>query len=218
MSIKNILLDLDGTLTDPKEGITKSIQYALIKLSQVPPSSAALEWAIGPPLFEIFENLLNTKDPLMVKQAVNFYRERYEHFCHIENKPYQGIQKTLENLKAFGCQLYLATSKLRDYAQKILSHFELDLYFSGIHGSELDGTRDYKETLIRYILDLYQLEKSDSLMIGDRDYDILGAQRNQIRSIAVTYGYGSLAEIEAAKPDAICHQHEDLLKIVSTWR
>src|SRR3990167_6902648 len=108
--IKNILLDLDGTLTDPKEGITKSVQYSLERLSVQPPSMDELEWVIGPPLTYAFERLLQTKDTQQIQKAIDFYRERYVVHCHIENKPYVGIHQTLAQLQAGGFRLYLATS------------------------------------------------------------------------------------------------------------
>lgn len=210
--IKHILFDLDGTLTDPKEGITKSIQYALQKMKVASyPSRDELEWTIGPPLVEIFKILLHTKEEKIVQEAVQFYRSRYERFCAIENKPYNGIHNTLEKLKKQGYGLYLATSKPWAYAEKILKHFQLRRFFEHVHGSELDGTRDYKEDLIGYILDRHRLNHRLTLMIGDRSYDINGAKFNNVSSIGVTYGYGTMEEILAAKPDIICHRHQDIL-------
>ncbi len=212
--IKHILLDLDGTLTDPKEGITKSVQYALEQLDVEPPPMDDLEWTIGPPLTVAFEKLLGTKDKQKIQQAIDFYRERYVERCAIENKPYDGIEDTLQLLKDHGFELYLATSKPWSYAGKILEHFDLHHYFDGIHGSELDGTRDYKEDLIEYILEQRKLQNEKTLMIGDRFYDIQGAKHNKVRSVGVTYGYGSLEEIQEADPDAICHDHRHIIEIV----
>lgn len=213
--IKNLLLDLDGTLTDPKEGITKSVQYALTQLSVEPPSMDELEWVIGPPLTDAFAKLLNTQDSVQIQKAITHYRDRYVDRCAIENKPYDGIHNTLGQLKQRGYQLYLATSKPWKYAGKILKHFKMHHYFTHIHGSELDGTRDYKEDLIKYILDQHQLERMQTLMIGDRSYDIKGAKFNNIRSVGVTYGYGSLEELMAAEPDALCHAHTEILQLLS---
>src|SRR3990167_4614925 len=123
--IKHILFDLDGTLTDPKEGITKSIQYALQQMGVEAPSMDELEWTIGPPLTEAFARLLNTTDKKQIQKAIDYYRERYVDRCHIENKPYEGIHETLENLAKNGFKLFLATSKPWSYAGKILEHFKL---------------------------------------------------------------------------------------------
>jgi len=214
-NIENILFDLDGTLTDPKEGITKSIQYALNKMGLAFPSGDELEWSIGPPLVDVFKQLLGDPDQRRVQQAVQYYRERYVDYCAIENKPYEGIHASLKKLVAENYKLYLATSKPWVYAKKILDHFKLSAYFVHIHGSELDGTRDYKEDLIRYILEKHNLKKTNTLMVGDRHYDIHGAKQNQIRSMAVTYGYGSLEEIISAQPDLICHKHEEFSTLIA---
>ncbi|ATN82245.1 HAD family hydrolase [Coxiella burnetii] len=209
--VKYLLFDLDGTLTDPKEGITRSVQYALEQMNVACPSMDELEWTIGPPLIDAFALLLNTKDKKQLQKAINFYRERYVDRCAIENKPYDGIHETLETLVNHGYQLYLATSKPWAYAGKILDHFNLRDYFTAVHGSELDGTRDYKEELIGYVLDTQKISNTQSLMIGDRRYDILGAKHNNVRSIGVTYGYGSLEEIQEAGPDAVCDHHRLIL-------
>ena len=205
--IKYLLFDLDGTLTDSKEGITRSVQYALEQMDAECPSMDELEWAIGPPLVDAFAFLLNTRDRKRLQKAINFYRERYVEHCAIENKPYNGIHETLEALVDHNYQLYLATSKPWTYARKILDYFDMQNYFTAIHGSELDGTRDYKKELICYILCIHKISNKQSLMIGDRNYDILGAKHNNMRSIGVTYGYGSLEEIQEAGPDAICDDH-----------
>lgn len=214
-NIENILLDLDGTLTDPKEGITKSVQYSLQRLDVEPPSMDELEWVIGPPLTAAFAHLLQTKDSQRIQKAIELYRERYENYCAIENKPYEGIHDTLAKLKEQGFNLYLATSKPWAYAGKILDYFNMRNYFTEIHGSELDGTRDYKEDLIAYILQQHNMDHKKTLMIGDRSYDIRGAKYNKVRAVGVTYGYGSLEEILAEKPDAICDAHHQILQIVS---
>lgn len=214
-NINNILLDLDGTLTDPKEGITKSIQYALEQLDIQPPHEDDLEWTIGPPLIDVFKELLRTTDKEKLLQAVDFYRQRYEDRCAVENKPYEGIHNTLSSLQEKGFRLYLATSKPWTYAGKILAYFGMRGYFSRVHGSELDGTRDYKEELIEYIIAENKLESENTIMVGDRHYDINGAKHNKVISIGVTYGYGSIEEINTAAPDHICHHHSDIVKIIT---
>lgn len=212
-NINNLFLDLDGTLTDPKEGITKSIQYALNKMNVPPPSMDELEWCIGPPLTDAFAILLNTQDKITINRGIDFYRERYVGCCAIENIPYEGIQKTLEKFRIAGYRLYLATSKPWAYAGKILDHFNLTQYFTAIHGSELDGTRDYKQDLIAYILLQHKLLAENTVMIGDRCHDVIGAKHNNMLSIGVTYGYGSLAELQEAGADLICHHHDEIRRL-----
>ncbi len=211
--IKNLLIDLDGTLTDPKEGITKSIQYALTQMSVKPPSMDDLEWCIGPPLTDAFAKLLKTEDSIAIEKAIGHYRDRYVGICMIENMPYKDIDKTLGELKAAGFQLYLATSKPWTYAGKILEHFDLLRFFTAVHGSELDGTRDYKKDLLAYILKQHNLDKNETVMIGDRLHDIIGAKHNNLFSVGVTYGYGSHHELKTAGADVICDHHSDLASL-----
>jgi len=214
-TVKNILFDLDGTLTDPKEGITRSIQHALEKLGAEVPHQDELEWCIGPPLVRIFSRLLNTENESLLQQAVDHYRDRYVDLCHIENKPYEGIHESLEALHYRGYNIYLATSKPWVYASKILDHFDLSKYFSAIHGSELNGVRDYKQELIAYIMELHNISSDDAVMIGDRCYDIEGARHNNMKSIGVSYGYGSLEELKEAGPNLICHHHSEITSLLS---
>jgi phosphoglycolate phosphatase len=209
-NIRNLFIDLDGTLTDPKEGITKSIQYALEKMKAHQPSMDELEWCIGPPLVDAFSVLLDSKDDVLIQKAIDHYRDRYVDRCTIENTLYEGIQNTLEELNASGYQLYLATSKPWVYAGKILDHFNLTQYFTAIHGSELDGTRDYKQDLLAYILKQHDLSAAETVMIGDRSHDMVGANYNNIRAIGVTYGYGTIDELKNAGADFICHHHDEV--------
>lgn len=211
--IKNLFLDLDGTLTDPKEGITKSIQYALERMHAPIPSMDELEWCIGPPLIDAFKILLETEDLVVANQAVNFYRERYVDRCTIENIPYQGIRETLAELRRTGLDLYLATSKPWAYAGKILEHFKLSEFFTAVHGSELDGTRDYKKDLIAYILQQHSLSAKDTVMIGDRSHDVVGAKHNNMLCVGVSYGYGSVEELQQAGADVICHHHDEVRQL-----
>lgn len=212
-NINYLLLDLDGTLTDPKEGITKSIQYALERMNAHIPSMDELEWCIGPPLIDAFHILLDTEDRMAVNQAISFYRERYVDQCIIENIPYQGIQETLARLTHANLKLYLATSKPWKYAGKILEHFDLSDYFTAIHGSELDGTRDYKKDLIAYILKTHHLPADQTIMVGDRVHDVVGAKHNHLKCVGVTYGYGSLEELQKAGADIICNHHEEVRRL-----
>lgn len=212
--IKHILLDLDGTLTDPKEGITKSIQYALTQMDAEVPHQDELEWCIGPPLTDAFAKLLATDDKAAIQKAIDHYRDRYVGICEIENMPYHGIDITLAELGKHGFSLYLATSKPWVYAGKILEHFDLRQYFTKVHGSELDGTRDYKHELIAYILEQNKLHPAQCLMIGDRKHDVLGAKHHAIQCVGVTYGYGSHEELQQAGADHICHHHSELIELL----
>ena len=200
MTIRNILIDLDGTLTDPKEGIHRSIRFALEKLGYPIADEVDLDWTIGPPLKGSLARLLNSQSDELAEQALAAYRERFAVIGLFENQVYPNVAETLHKLKQQDYQLFLATAKPTVYAKQILVHFELDQYFTEIHGSELTGERTNKADLIAYILEQEQLNAQHCVMVGDREHDIFGARRNGIETIAVTYGYGSPEEFAQAEP------------------
>ncbi len=203
--VKAILLDLDGTLTDPKIGITSCIRYALngLNITEVPDD---LDWCIGPPLINSFATLLNSNDTALLDQALGLYRARFSTVGMYENSVYPEITQGLQQLQQAGFQLYLATSKPHIYAKQILEHFELNQFFNAVYGSELSGERTDKTELIHYILAQEKLNPKQCVMVGDRKYDIIGAKNNGICSIAITYGYGSRAELNEACPDYMFEQ------------
>jgi len=205
-----ILFDLDGTLANPKEGITKCIQFALTQLDIQPPEADKLVWCIGPPLRESFSRLLNTIDEKKVEQALLEYRRRYTEIGMYENELYPDIIPILENIQSAEYDIFLATSKPRMYAKKILEHFHISRFFTGIHGSELNGHLTDKQELIAHILDCEKINCKAALMVGDRSHDIVGGKKNGLMTAAVTYGYGSLEEITKAMPDMILNTPKDL--------
>lgn len=215
MRYQALLWDLDGTLTDPKEGITLSVQYALKRLDYPSPKADDLNWIIGPPLKESFSKLLQSTDEVLVNQAVTLYRERYREKGLYENNIYPGIPDLLAQLKEKGCRHLLATSKPKIFAEKILQHFLLDSYFSVIMGSELDGRFVEKDCLIAEALkNIPTGSRSKTVMIGDRRYDIQGARANQIDVISVGYGYGTDEELRLASPNFIVESVADLGKLL----
>lgn len=199
--IQNILIDLDGTLTDPKVGITTSARYGLEKIGHPISLDTNIDWIIGPPLKASLAKILNVaSNHVLAEQALEAYRERFAVTGLYENKVFPEVAETLAELKRRGYRLFLATAKPTVYARQILEHFELDQYFEGIHGSELNGDRTNKGDLIEYILQQEQLDPATCIMVGDREHDIFGARRNGIETIAVTYGYGSPEEFAQAEP------------------
>ncbi|MCB0113260.1 MAG: HAD family hydrolase [Caldilineaceae bacterium] len=194
----NLLFDLDGTLTEPKTGITRCIQYALERLGQTPPSEAELVPYIGPPLSQTFASFLGNDDPARVAQAVTLYRERFAEVGMYENDIFDGMDETLASFVDDGHRLFLATSKPRFFAEKILEHFDLARHFEAIHGAEMDGTRQDKAELIAYVLQTEELSAAQTAMIGDRKHDILGAVANGVTAIGVLWGYGSAEELAGA--------------------
>lgn len=211
MTVKNILLDLDGTLTDPKIGIHSCIRYAMEKMGQPLADDTDLDWTIGPPLKASFIQLLNSAEDALAEQALAFYRERFSTIGLYENELYPHVIETLKALVERGYNLYLATAKPQVFAIRILEHFELLNYFTKPYGSELTGERTNKGDLIHYILQKEQLVAEHCMMVGDREYDIFGARRNGIETIAVTYGYGTDAEIAQAAPKLQIRQFAELL-------
>lgn len=217
MRYKELLWDLDGTLTDPKEGITRSVQYSLERLDFPFREADDLDWIIGPPLKESFKILLSTTDEVLLDRAIMFYRERYREVGLYENIVYPGIPELLQQLKEKGCRHLLATSKPRVFAEKILQHFLPDSYFSVIMGSELNGQFVEKDCLIAEVLkNLPAGSRSKTVMIGDRSYDVHGARANHIDVISVGYGYGTGEELRVASPDFIVQSVADLGELLSS--
>jgi phosphoglycolate phosphatase len=202
--MKAILFDLDGTLTDPREGITRSIAYALERLGMAPPPLDSLTFAIGPPLRASFARLVGTEARDVVERAVGFYRERFADVGLFENRPYDGIAEVLVQLASSGAQLYVATSKPQVYARRIVDHFALDAHFVAVHGCELDGTREDKRDLIAHLFETHRVEARDAVMIGDRGADMVAARHHGVHAIGALWGYGTKEELETAGANALC--------------
>ena len=210
---RSILFDLDGTLTNPREGIIGSVRYALVQEGYDAPPAEELLWVIGPPLRNSFGRLTGCSDA-GANRLLDRYRERYSPVGLFENTVFPEIPAVLQALVAAGKSLYLATSKPAVYAKKILQHFQLASYFSGIHGAELDGTRDAKADVIAHVLATHALDVGDCVMIGDREHDIIGASTHQMQSIGVLYGFGSEDELRQAGASAIAPSPRDLLALL----
>jgi phosphoglycolate phosphatase len=213
--ISNVLFDLDGTLTDPAEGITACMRYALEKLSLPSRETPELASFIGPPIRETFATLCETSDHDLIERAIALYRERFTSAGLYENKVYPGVSEMLEKLRSAGCRLFVATSKPQPFAERVLAHFSLDQYFTAIHGSELEGGRlDDKGVLIRELIERHRLEPGSTAMVGDRKYDIMGAAANGLWAVGVAYGYGSREELLEAGADHICDTPHDVARYV----
>jgi len=209
-----ILFDLDGTLTEPKEGITRSVQYALAKFGIYENDLDSLVKFIGPPLKDSFIKYYYL-DEKQAWQAVLFYREYFAKKGMFENAVFEGIPELLHDLKDMGKKLAVATSKPTFYSEKILDYFKIAKYFTLVAGSNLDGTRVIKTEIIRYALEETAGGiTSGVVMVGDREHDIIGARENGIDSIAVTYGYGSVTELRKAQPAHLAGSVIDLEKIL----
>jgi phosphoglycolate phosphatase len=209
-----IFFDLDGTLTDPKPGITRSIRYALQKLDHPAiPSEDELTWCIGPPLRASFVRLLGAETS--ADRAVSLYRERFSDVGLFENAIYDGIDDVLTALGNSGHRLFVATSKPHVFADRIIDHFGLRHHFERVFGSELDGTRVDKGDLLEYALNEAAVDPSRTLMIGDRSHDMVGARNNGMKAIGVLYGYGSKDELIGAGASHVCATPAAILGCIS---
>ena len=212
-----ILFDLDGTLTDPKIGITTCVQYALHKMGIEEPDPDRLEPFIGPPLIDSFREFYGMNEEEAVR-AVEYYRERFSTVGLFENEVYSGIPELLARLKKDGRKLAIASSKPTVYVKKILEYFSIYEYFDIIVGSELDGTRCRKEEVVEEALEQLSADdkfrKRDAVMIGDRKFDIEGAKAHQIPSIGVNYGYAIDNELMEAGADCVVGNVKELSEVL----
>jgi phosphoglycolate phosphatase len=197
-----LLVDLDGTLTDPAEGIVGCFRLALEALGRIAPPAAELHWIIGPPLRGCFaEALGGDGDP---EEALQIYRSRYSTEGLFEAVVYAGIKETLAELRATGMRLFLCTAKPLVYAERILSHFDLERHFDGAYGDELGGRFQDKADLIAHILEREKLKAHECCMWGDRKHDVLAAIRHGIPTIGALWGYGGADELRAAGAAILC--------------
>lgn len=192
-----VLFDLDGTLTGPFVGITRSIQFALGELGEPVPDAENLRRFIGPPLQVTFLEVLKG-DQAKANEAVRLYRQRYAQTGKFENELIPGIVEAVTALKKADYFLSVATSKLETYSVDIVVHFGLMDLFDVVHGSQLDGSRADKAELIRHIVETESLSSQNTIMIGDRLHDVHGAARNGIKTIGVLWGFGDREELKAA--------------------
>lgn len=206
-----ILFDLDGTISDPKVGITKSVQYALQKTGIEVSDLDELENFIGPPLQVSFRDIYDLNG-VEIKQAIYHYRERFTEKGMFENKLYEHIPALLATLKQQDYHLAIATSKPTVFAEQILTYFQIASFFDLVVGSHLDGSRSAKSEIIAEVLQHFAMyPREQFIMIGDRKYDIIGAHAHQIDSIGVTYGYGTQEELNNEKPTYMVNSVETLI-------
>lgn len=198
MRYRYILFDLDGTLTDSAPGITKSVQYALSSFGIEENDMSKLLKFVGPPLTDAFKEYGDFSEA-EIEQIIIKYRERFSKIGIFENSLYDGIPEFLKLLKDKGLELIVATSKPYKFTEIILNHFDIKKYFNTVCGSTFDGTVSTKGDVIKLALETAGIkDKSLSVMIGDRHYDVDGARENGISCIGVTYGYGSREELLTA--------------------
>jgi len=211
---QTVLFDLDGTLTDPGEGITNSVAYALQRHGIEVNDRKELYCFIGPPLLDSFMKYYGfSKEQAM--QAIYDYREYFSDRGIFENIPYKGVHEMLQFLRTRGQKLVLATSKPEEFAIRILERFDLAPYFDLVVGATMDEKRSKKADVIAHALSLLQPKERDSIiMVGDREHDILGAKENGLKAIGVLYGYGSREELEQAGAYAVAETMDQLKELL----
>lgn len=193
-----ILFDLDGTLTDSAPGIKNAVRYALSRFGMKAPDEAFLLRFIGPPLYAAFREFCGfTRE--RAEEAVAAFREYYREKGIEENRVYEGVASMLSSLKAAGKRLCVATSKPQGFAERVIRNFGLEGFFDVISGASLDETHTQKAAVILHAMAAVNAEKSDTLMVGDRLFDVLGAHECGIAACGVLYGYGSREELGEAE-------------------
>ena len=209
---KVILFDLDGTLTESGEGITKSVQYALERIDKPEPDLEKLKVFVGPPLMEMFKKYAQS-DEETAKKAVEIYRERYSVTGIFENAVYPGIEDMLAQLEKKGYILAVASSKPEVYVRQILDHFGLARYFTEIGGSEMNCRRTNKTEVIEEVLKRLNMDKhrDQVIMVGDKEHDVYGARKAGLECIAVSFGYGTEEELKKAEPLKIVDSAEGIV-------
>jgi len=212
--MKSILFDLDGTLTDSREGIVKCLEYALSRSGVPVPPPEALSGHIGHPLRDIFRNLLGDPGPEAVETAVRLYREHFESVGVLYNKVYPGVLDMLEGIRGRGWDAYVVTSKAETASRQVVSHFALDRFFAAVYGSDMDGARADKGELIEYVLEKESIAPVDAVMVGDRADDVRGALVNGLPSVGVTYGYGARSELVEAGATWVCDRPYSVLGVL----
>lgn len=209
-----VLFDLDGTLTDPGEGITNSVAYALRKYGIEVSDRSELYKFIGPPLKDSFMKYYGFDEDKAL-QAVEYYREYFRDTGIFENEVYEGVEAMLKRLCDMGKKLVLATSKPEVFAVRILEHFDLKKYFTVVAGASMDSSRSKKGDVIAYAISLCEsFDKYTAVMVGDREHDVIGAKENGLKSIGVLYGYGDENELKTAGVDYIVSKPEDILNLI----
>ena len=210
----SILLDLDGTLTDPFPGISRCIIHALEEQGLPAPDNESLRAWIGPPLLQSFGAYFKQLGEGDAALALAHYRQRFGEKGLFENNVYQGVPELLASLADSGHRMYLATAKPAVYARQIVDHFELSQFLARSYGSELDGTRTDKVELLQYILDRENPDPGQCVMVGDREHDMIAARYHGIRAIGVLWGYGPEAELLGAGADQLAGTCEQLLELL----
>lgn len=205
-----LLFDLDGTLNDSMPGIAKSLVATLTRLGRPAPPWQELRWCIGPPLNRVLERLMPGESPAYISQAIDIYREIYGAGGIFDGALFPGVPSLLNALSQSGVPFYIATSKPWPQARRILDFYRLTSLFTGVYGPELDGTHGEKSALLAHLIATEKLAERRGIMIGDREFDVIAARHNGLFALGVTYGYGTVDELQAAGVQALCSSVEEM--------
>jgi len=211
--METILVDLDGTLTDPAAGIIAAVRHAIAQMGAAPPPAEELRWVIGPPLRHTFPRLLG--DGHDVEAAVAHYRDHYGAGGLFDAAVYDGIFDALAVLRDRPARLLVCTAKPQPFAKRVLDHFDLSARFDAIYGPDLEGKLDDKGDLIAHMIEAEGFAPTRAVMIGDRGSDVLAAKRHGIPTVGVLWGYGSREELVEAGATALCGEPAELAAVVS---
>lgn len=214
MQVRNYIFDLDGTLSDSKQGIIASLGRTLTHFNRPIPPAEDLDWAIGPPLPVIMSRLMDDFTPSQVQEAVEVFRRHYRAEGYLINHPFPGIPEMLADLASAGVRLFVATSKFDPIAREVLALLKLADRFEIIQGSIDNGPLQHKENIIKKVLEDGDLPLEETIMVGDREHDIIAAKANRLFSVGVTWGYGDREELLSAGADQLCDRPPELLPAI----
>lgn len=209
-----VLLDLDGTLSDSKPGIAASFRFTVEQMGHDPSAAGDLTWAVGPPIAVSIARLLQQYGDDRVDQAVSIYRARYSEIGIYDCAVYPGVVAMLDRFRDGGLPMFIATSKRRDFADRVIDHLGLRSYVRGVYGALPGGGLDEKQDLLAHILAVENVRASDAVMLGDRLHDMHAARHNDIRPIGALWGYGGREELLKAGADAVAERPEDVARLV----
>ncbi|HEX3996075.1 MAG TPA: HAD hydrolase-like protein [Acetobacteraceae bacterium] len=211
--MKAVLLDLDGTLSDSRPGIVACFRYTLQQLGHDPDTAGDLTWAVGPPIAVSLQRMIAPFGDDRVEQALTIYREQYSTVAIYDCAVYPGVVAMLDGLRNAGHTMCIATSKRRDFAERVIDFLGLRDYLRGVYGAIPGGGLDRKQDLLANILEVEHLTAASCVMLGDRFHDIEAAKANTIRSIGALWGYGGRDELEQAGADAIAATPEAVVTL-----
>jgi phosphoglycolate phosphatase len=217
MTERAVLLDLDGTLSDSRPGIAGCFRYMLAELGHDPAKAGDLTWAVGPPIAVSIARLLAGYGDTRVDEGVAVYRARYSSVAIYDCTVYAGVVEMLDAIRDAEWVMCIATSKRRDFADRVIDYLGLRGYVRAVYGAEPGGGLDHKEDLLAHILGREGFSPDRAVMLGDRLHDIDAARANHLRSIGAAWGYGGRAELEAAGADAIAETPDAVPALLAAW-